>query len=72
MLQLGIPTANIPPPEMSAVLDSGIYYGFAGVSITSRGELVPPGAGRGGVWPMVMSVGWNPFYKNTVRSIVCR
>lgn len=23
------------------------------------------------VYPMVMSIGWNPFYKNTVRSVVC-
>ncbi len=25
---------------------------------------------RGTVFPMVMSIGWNPFYKNTVRSVV--
>jgi riboflavin kinase len=24
---------------------------------------------RGSVYPMVMSIGWNPFYKNTVRSV---
>ncbi|KAI9765795.1 MAG: riboflavin kinase [Candelina submexicana] len=24
---------------------------------------------RGEVFPMVMSIGWNPFYKNTVRSV---
>ncbi|KAL1303919.1 hypothetical protein AAFC00_000373 [Neodothiora populina] len=24
---------------------------------------------RGAVFPMVMSIGWNPFYKNTVRSV---
>lgn len=24
----------------------------------------------GRVFPMVMSIGWNPFYKNTVRSVV--
>ena len=29
------------------------------------------GSGGGTVWPMVMSIGWNPFYKNTVRSVVC-
>jgi hypothetical protein len=23
------------------------------------------------VWPMVMSFGWNPFYKNERRSAVC-
>ncbi len=26
---------------------------------------------KGVVYPMVMSIGWNPFYKNTVRSVVC-
>ena len=25
---------------------------------------------RGTTFPMVMSIGWNPFYKNTVRSVV--
>ncbi len=25
---------------------------------------------NGNVYPMVMSIGWNPFYKNTVRSVV--
>lgn len=24
---------------------------------------------KGAVYPMVMSIGWNPFYKNTVRSV---
>lgn len=24
---------------------------------------------QGTVYPMVMSIGWNPFYKNTVRSV---
>lgn len=26
-------------------------------------------ADKGAVFPMVMSIGWNPFYKNTVRSV---
>lgn len=26
-------------------------------------------ADKGAVYPMVMSIGWNPYYKNTVRSI---
>ena len=34
-----------------------------------NGEVV--GEGNGGVWPMVMSIGWNPYYKNEVRSVVC-
>lgn len=25
--------------------------------------------GAGAVYPMVMSIGWNPYYKNTVRSV---
>lgn len=24
---------------------------------------------KGAVYPMVMSIGWNPYYKNTVRSV---
>lgn len=24
---------------------------------------------KGAVFPMVMSIGWNPFYKNSVRSV---
>lgn len=24
---------------------------------------------KGAVYPMVMSIGWNPFYKNSVRSV---
>lgn len=27
------------------------------------------GEDKGAVYPMVMSIGWNPFYKNTVRSV---
>lgn len=27
------------------------------------------GGGKAAVYPMVMSIGWNPFYKNEVRSV---
>jgi hypothetical protein len=37
---------------------------------TSEDEALREGKRRGTVYPMVMSVGWNPFYKNTVRSVV--
>ncbi|KAL7270770.1 riboflavin kinase [Rhizina undulata] len=30
---------------------------------------VVEGKDRGAVFPMVMSIGWNPFYKNQVRSV---
>jgi riboflavin kinase len=42
---------------------SGVYYGWAGLSPSAATGNVPA------VYPMVMSIGWNPFYKNTVRSV---
>lgn len=38
-------------------LKSGIYFGFASA-----------GSSNVGIFPMVMSFGWNPFYKNEKRS----
>ncbi|KAI4216908.1 MAG: hypothetical protein LQ351_000857 [Letrouitia transgressa] len=76
--ELGIPTANIPLTGLSVGghedVESGIYYGWAGLDVSSDGERtsesVQTGPGiRGTVWPMVMSIGWNPFYKNSVRSV---
>lgn len=65
-------------------IENGIYFGFAGVDIDAEGRRVLPVIGeavsirrgkheqeRGRVWPMVMSIGLNPFYKNDVRSVVC-
>ncbi|CAL8578952.1 riboflavin kinase [Xanthoria parietina] len=75
---LGIPTANIPLAGLSVgghqEVESGVYYGWAGVDVDAHGLRVTEGGnegggGAGGVWPMVMSIGWNPFYKNTVRSV---
>jgi riboflavin kinase len=42
---------------------SGVYYGWAGLSPS------PATSNKPAVYPMVMSIGWNPFYKNTVRSV---
>ena len=82
---LGIPTANIPLAGLSVggheEMESGVYFGWAGVDITEEGKRIEASEegrsngregrrGKGGVWPMVMSIGWNPFYKNTVRSVV--
>lgn len=93
--QLGIPTANIPIEGLSvggnSDLESGVYYGYAGVEIDQLGRWIGRGSKdgdgggegegetegkkdereKGGIYPMVMSIGWNPFYKNTVRSVVC-
>lgn len=38
-------------------LETGIYYGYAKVD-------------GGPVYKMVMSIGWNPFYKNVKKSMV--
>ncbi|OLN86153.1 Riboflavin kinase [Colletotrichum chlorophyti] len=60
---------------------SGVYFGWASLSLPqSHPDRVapPPGPGVGSgpaqprqefqLYPMVMSIGYNPFYKNTVRS----
>ncbi len=53
-------------------VESGVYHGWAGVDIDETGLRKEKGEkGEGGVWPMVMSIGWNPYYKNEVRSVVC-
>lgn len=69
LTQLGIPTANIPISGLSVGgnenITSGVYYGWAGLS--PNAALDDPASPA--VFPMVMSIGWNPFYKNTVRSV---
>lgn len=57
--ELGIPTANLPEnisESVSSILETGIYFGYASVASNSI------------VYPMVMSYGWNPYYKNQKRS----
>ncbi|CAI9087614.1 OLC1v1021725C1 [Oldenlandia corymbosa var. corymbosa] len=56
---LGIPTANLSIEGYSDLLSeypSGVYFGWAGLS------------GRG-VFKMVMSIGWNPYFNNTEKTI---
>ncbi|OBZ76944.1 Riboflavin kinase [Grifola frondosa] len=65
---LGCPTANLPHESilpMSTVTETGVYYGYAQVSREKDGEIVLP-EGDARVLPMVMSLGWNPFYKNKI------
>lgn len=66
--ELQIPTANIPIEGLEVggceTIESGIYYGFAGLKLCG-GETEK----KDTVFPMVMSIGWNPFYKNTIRSV---
>lgn len=48
---------------MSNVCKPGVYFGYAQVYGLSGQE--------GKVHPMVMSLGWNPFYKNERLTAVC-
>ncbi|KAG5931495.1 hypothetical protein E4U53_001738, partial [Claviceps sorghi] len=68
---LGIPTANLPvdshqTPWIDSI-PSGVYFGHASLRLPPHH---PQSAGEDSfvVFPMVMSIGYNPFYKNTVRS----
>ncbi|KAJ7095158.1 riboflavin kinase [Mycena belliarum] len=64
--ELGCPTANLPDESITAissVAKTGIYYGYA--------QVLPPKTGTTElceddirVHPMVMSLGYNPYYKN--------
>ncbi|KAK3316142.1 hypothetical protein B0H66DRAFT_479370 [Apodospora peruviana] len=67
--ELGIPTANLPVDEsVSWISDipSGVYFGWASLALPSSH---PDFLGHQfELYPMVMSIGYNPFYKNTVRS----
>uniref|UniRef100_A0A0K8RGW5 Riboflavin kinase n=1 Tax=Ixodes ricinus TaxID=34613 RepID=A0A0K8RGW5_IXORI len=57
--QLGIPTANFSHDLVSKLpeeLDCGVYYGWAAIN-------------DGPVNKMVMSVGWNPYFKNEKKSV---
>ncbi|ELT90094.1 hypothetical protein CAPTEDRAFT_89069 [Capitella teleta] len=57
--ELGIPTANFPDTvvdQLPEAFEAGIYYGWASID----GEAVHR---------MVMSVGWNPFYHNSKKTM---
>lgn len=57
---LGIPTANYEQcvvDKLPENLSKGIYYGFAQVD-------------NGPVYDCSLSIGWNPFFGNQVKSMV--
>ncbi|KAL3421613.1 riboflavin kinase [Phlyctema vagabunda] len=81
--ELGIPTANIPVETVSWIsnIPSGVYFGWSSLhlppnhsSLKTTNDIsqthVPAEKLADGwrIYPMVMSIGYNPFYKNTVRS----
>ncbi|KAF1805003.1 hypothetical protein V8B55DRAFT_1495263 [Mucor lusitanicus] len=58
--ELGIPTANMNEEALEKMFEdftTGVYYGWAQV-----------GEKDTTVYPMVMSLGWNPYYNNEKRS----
>ncbi|KAJ5934524.1 hypothetical protein N7466_004071 [Penicillium verhagenii] len=74
---LGIPTANIPADDLSEKypdLTTGVYYGVVALDpkefahehgltgdVEKSTEVI--------LQPAVLSIGYNPYYKNTVRSV---
>lgn len=51
-----------------------MYYGVVALDPTqfTVADADPAaGDGKAPVLPAVLSIGYNPFYKNTVRSVVC-
>lgn len=77
-LQLGIPTANIPADDLSEKypdLETGVYYGVVALDpkkVQQQNGNSEESSNRipATVLPAVLSIGYNPFYKNTVRSVV--
>ncbi|KAL3627649.1 hypothetical protein CASFOL_029012 [Castilleja foliolosa] len=56
---LGIPTANLSAEAFSDALSehpSGVYFGWAGLA-------------NRGIYKMVMSIGWNPYFDNSEKTI---
>jgi riboflavin kinase len=56
--ELGIPTANLSMDQLGVSgeqLETGIYYGWALL--------------KGKQYEAVVSVGWNPFYKNVKKTV---
>ncbi|KAF9050753.1 riboflavin kinase [Hymenopellis radicata] len=73
--ELGIPTANLPVDDnltpWIAEIKSGVYFGWASLRLpldTAATTTTPEARSGFSVYPMVMSIGYNRFYKNTVRS----
>lgn len=62
-------TANLPDEAIAPytrTLETGVHFGYAQVDFSrSRDE-----TDHDAVYPMVMSVGWNPYYKNQKRTAV--
>lgn len=84
-MKLGIPTANIPSDGLAAhpSLQTGVYYGVVALdparfvfnkdepsTSTSAAASADSSKQEITILPAVLSIGYNPFYKNEVKSIV--
>ncbi|KAK4047071.1 riboflavin kinase [Microbotryomycetes sp. JL201] len=77
---LGCPTANLPDSSIvpyATTLSTGVYFGYARVSDPAKHDnsaftdaQTPTDQCRqhDNVFPMVMSIGFNPYYKNEKRT----
>ncbi|KAJ1721030.1 riboflavin kinase [Coemansia erecta] len=64
--QLGIPTANLAEDAVERTLRDipiGVYLGWAQIAGEPQQQQQ-----QQPVWPMVMSLGWNPYFQNERRS----
>ncbi|KAA8649979.1 hypothetical protein EYZ11_007267 [Aspergillus tanneri] len=67
--ELGIPTANIPADGLADYpdLQVGVYYGVVALDPAQFAYTIEPSTTT--ILPAVLSIGYNPFYKNTTRSV---
>ncbi|WP_326820771.1 bifunctional riboflavin kinase/FAD synthetase [Streptosporangium sp. NBC_01639] len=63
--QLGFPTANVEPPEFTAIPADGVYAGW--LQGISTGNL--PAVYGGERWPAAISVGTNPTFEGVPRTV---
>jgi riboflavin kinase len=67
MLPANLPDEAIAP--YATTLETGVHFGFAKVAFRNV-EAAQADPEHDKVYPMVMSIGWNPFYKNQKRTAV--
>ena len=62
---LGFPTANVQPPERTAIPADGVYAGW--LQPIAVGEI--PAAYEGARWPAAISIGTNPTFHGVERTV---
>jgi riboflavin kinase len=65
--------ANLPDDSIAPLNEAsgtGVYYGYAQI-VPSGDQATRFSSDDTKVLPMVMSLGWNPFYGNEKMSAVC-